>query len=128
MHPYVVTCYKFPLHSFVFLSFLFLLSVDACHMHRDQVDPSYAKECLSYAQRSSRSISCKRRNKTLYDSAWTDDSSVRKHRRALRHSNKKNVHLSCWYCIFCPVCKGNKFLCCRFYTNHAMSTFPLQLF
>ena len=25
------------------LSFSFLLSADACHMHRDQVDPSYPK-------------------------------------------------------------------------------------
>ena len=44
MHPHVVICHKFPLPSFVFIFFSFLLSVDACHMHRDQVEPSYAKE------------------------------------------------------------------------------------
>ena len=33
---------SFTLFHFHFL--FFLLSVDACHVHRDQVDPSYGKE------------------------------------------------------------------------------------
>ena len=67
--------------------------------------------CLSHAQRSGRSIIAKRRNKTSSDSTQMNDVPIMKHRRALRkrHSNKKNVHLSCQYCIFCPICKGNNF-------------------
>ena len=110
MHPHVVICHKFPLYPFIFISFSFLLSVDASQMHRDQVDPSHAKK----------------RKKTLYNSTQTDDGSIRKHRRTLRHS-KKNVHLSCQYCVFCPVCKGNKFLCHGFYTNCTIGMFPLPL-
>ena len=44
MHPYIVISHKFPLYSFTFIFFSFLLSVEACHVHRDQVDPSYARE------------------------------------------------------------------------------------
>ena len=70
---------------------------------------------MSHGQRFSRSIFSRKRLTTT-DSARSEDSPTLKDQKWQRkmHSNKKAVLLSCQYCTFCPVCKGNNFVCCRY--------------
>ena len=75
-------------------------------------------------ERSNGSKLCKRRAK-LYDSQGTDDDSFGKHRTPIRHRNKKKLNFSSRDCVFCPICKGNKILCCRFNINNIMGIFLL---
>ena len=42
MHPHLAIC------QICLYTLPFLLSADACHVHRDQVDPSYAKEASKH--------------------------------------------------------------------------------
>ena len=71
MHPHLVICQKF-------LYTLFTLC-----------------RCLSCAQRSSRSILCKRRNKASLDRTVTDNSPIMKHRKALRERHSKTRMHTC---------------------------------
>ena len=65
--------------------------------------------CYSHTERSNRSKLCKRRA-NLHAVECT---------RLGRHSDKQTMNVSCRDCVFCPVCKGNKILCCRFNTNNS---------
>ena len=64
--------------------------------------------CYLCTERSNRSKLCKRR--TVHPIGHTKQG---------RHSNTETMNVSCRNCLFCPVCKGNKFLCCRFNTNNS---------
>ena len=100
----------FPLNSLILTYFYF---ISFCALSR----------CYSHTERSKRSKLCKRRAK-LYDSHRTEDDSF-ECRTLRRHSNNQKMNFSCRDCVLCPICKGNKILCCRFNINNIMGIFLL---
>ena len=114
------------------LLFLFYSSLSAFSFTVMFTFPSYCSLftlciCLSCKQSSSRSILWRKSLSTSCDSTGSEDGPILKHSKWLekRHGSKKDVLFSCWYYIFCPVCKGNKFVCCSYNNNPATGKFSL---
>ena len=90
--------------------------------------PITSCRCMSHRQKSSKSILSSKTLTASTVSASCEDSTIFTQQKWLRKctDTNKGVHLSCQCYTFCPVCKDNKIVCCRYNKNPTASQFSFS--